>query len=122
MITKGDLAGAALASIRLFNGASALLIPEAMLKRLGGDPGHDATAVYPLRMFGVRTVLLGVELLVLKGEQRRRAAARGIVIHGSDVLAAAAAGLRGHMPPRVALATVLISSVNTCLAITASRS
>lgn len=122
MARKNDLAGQALGLIRLFNGSGALLIPETVLKRLGGDPAHDATAVYPLRMFGVRTVLLGTELLILKGEQRRRAAQRGILIHASDVLAAAIAGLRGQMPKRVALATVAISSINTYLAITASGS
>ena len=121
MIRKNDLAGRALAAIRLFNGAGALFVPETALKRLGGDPAHDGSAVYPLRMFGVRTLLLGTELLVLTGEERRRAARRGIVIHGSDVLAAAAAGLRGYLPRRVAVATVLISSINTYLAVTASR-
>ena len=122
MTMKSDRASKLLALIRLFNGSSALLIPEAMLKRLGGDPSYDATAVYPLRMFGVRTVLLGTELLILRGEERRRAARRGIVIHGSDVLAAATAGLRGQMPARVAMATVAISSVNTYLALAGSRS
>lgn len=121
MIRKNDLAGRALAVIRLFNGAGALFVPETALKRLGGDPAHDGSAVYPLRMFGVRTVLLGAELLVLSGEERRRAARRGIVIHGSDVLAAAAAGLRGHLPGRVAVATVATSSINTFLAVIASR-
>jgi hypothetical protein len=121
MTMKSDRASKLLALIRLFNGSSALLIPEKVLKRLGGDPAHDSTAIYPLRMFGVRTVLLGTELLILKGEARRRAARRGILIHGSDVLAAATAGLRGQMPQRVAAATVLISSVNTCLAVVAAR-
>jgi predicted nucleic acid-binding protein len=118
---KSDLASKALAFIRLFNGTSALLIPESVLKRLGGDPGHDASAVYPLRMFGVRTVLLGAELLIVRGEERRRAARRGILIHASDVVAAATAGVRGQMPPRVAAATALISTLNTGLAIVASR-
>lgn len=121
MTMKNELASRLLAFIRLFNGATALVIPEQVLKRLGGDPRHDATAVYPLRMFGVRTVLLGTELLILKGEERRRAARRGIAIHGSDVLAAAIAGVRGQLPQRVAAATVLISTVNTGLAVLASR-
>jgi hypothetical protein len=122
MTMRSDRASKLLALIRLFNGSSALLIPEAMLKRLGGDPGYDATAIYPLRMFGVRTVLLGTELLILTGDEQRRAARRGILIHGSDVLAAATAGLRRQMPARVAMATVAISSVNTYLAVAASRS
>jgi hypothetical protein len=121
MTMKKDLAGRSLALIRLFYGVTALVIPESVLKRLGGDPKLDASAVYPLRMFGVRTVLLGAELLVLHGEERRKAAKRGILIHGSDTLAAATSGVRGYMPPRVAAMTVAISSVNTALAIAASR-
>ncbi len=115
-------AGTALALIRLFNGTAAWAVPEVVLRRLGGDPVRDAAAVYPLRMFGVRTAVLGAELLLARGEQRRRVARRGIVVHGADVLAAAAAGVRGQVPRRVAVATVLLSSVNTGLAIAASRS
>ena len=121
MIRKNDLAGRALAVIRLFNGAGALFVPETALKRLGGDPAHDGSAVYPLRMVGVRTVLLVAELLVPRGEERRRAARRRIVVHGGDVFAAAAAGLRGPLPARVAVATVAISSINTYPAVAAPR-
>ena len=44
----------------------------------------------------------------------------GIVIHASDTAAAAAGGIRGELPPRVAALLTGISTVNTTLAILGS--
>jgi hypothetical protein len=71
-------------------------------------------------MFGVRTVILGAELLVGDPETRRRSMRLGIVIHASDTVAAASGGIRGQLPPKVAIATTAISSLNTALAILGS--
>ena len=105
-----------LGAIRLFNGASALLLPEATARRLGTDPEADAAPVYPLRMFGVRTVVLGIELLWGDERTRARSLRVGRVIHASDTLAAALGGIRRQLPPRVAILLTVISSVNTALA------
>ena len=51
-----------LGGIRLVNGAVALLVPEAAARRLGTDPEANPAPLYPLRTFGVRTVILGGEL------------------------------------------------------------
>jgi hypothetical protein len=118
---NSDRAVRALAIVRLINGTAALLAPELMLRRLGTDPRRDPSGVYPLRMFGIRTVLIGAELLASRGEARRRAARLGILIHASDTIAAATGGVRGQLPPQAALMTTLISSVNTALAVAASR-
>ena len=72
MTTRSDRARRILAIVRLFNGSAALLVPELMLRRLGTDPQRDPSGIYPLRMFGIRTVLIGAELLALQGEARRR--------------------------------------------------
>jgi hypothetical protein len=117
-----DRAARLLATVRLFNGAVALVVPEAMLRRLGTDPRRDSSGVYPFRMFGIRTVLIGADLLARDGEVRRRAARLGILIHASDTIAAATGGLRGQLPRRAALVTALISSANTALAVIAARS
>src|SRR5262249_62126039 len=71
MAISRDHARIALASTRLVNGVLALLAPEVMLRRFeagqGADPGAGKdpgrVAVYPLRMFGIRTVVLGGQLL-----------------------------------------------------------
>jgi hypothetical protein len=109
----------ALAAIRLLNGGAALFTPEKLAKRLDADPEANGAVIYALRLFGVRTIVIGAELLVLRGEQLDRSLRKGVVIHASDTVAAAAAGARGYLPPRTAALTTLISTVNTGLAIAA---
>jgi hypothetical protein len=110
-----------LAAIRICNGAAGLLYPEFLLRRLRTDPRIDRSGIYPFRMFGVRTLLIGLELLTLSGEDLRRASNRAVLIHACDTLSAASAGLRGDLPRRAGVATTLISATNTALAIVAAR-
>ena len=49
--------------VRLVNGAAALFAPAAMARRLGVDPDEHGPALYALRLFGVRTVLIGIDYL-----------------------------------------------------------
>ncbi|MDK0524060.1 hypothetical protein [Streptomyces sp. ML-6] len=112
-----------LAGIRLFNGAAGLLAPELLIRRF--DPGREPpspAAVYAFRLFGIRTVLLGLDLLSHSGDRLRADLCEGILIHGSDTATAATLGIHGHVPPRTAVLTTLISAVNTALAISASAS
>jgi hypothetical protein len=120
-MTSGSalLARRALAAIRLVNGTLAVVAPRVMLRRLGTDPVEDPSGVYPLRMFGVRTVLIGVDLLV-RGDTAREVARRGILIHACDAAAAAAAGVRGDLPRRVAVAATALSGLNAVLAVVGS--
>lgn len=110
-----------LAAIRIFNGTAALLAPQFLLRRLGTDLSQDRSGIYPFRMFGIRTVLIGADLLLLQGEQRRRATQLAVLIHASDTVAAATAGLRGDLPRKAAATTTLISAGNTVLAVLATR-
>lgn len=123
MATNFDHARIALGAVRLLNGTMALVAPEYMLRRLGADPVISRVAVYPLRMFGIRTVVLALDLLwpARPGEQRRRARRAGIVIHASDAMSAAWAGLRGQLPGEVAVAATTISVCNTALATVMAR-
>jgi hypothetical protein len=110
-----------LAGIRLVNGGLALLAPEFLLRRLGTDPERDPSGIYPFRMFGIRTVLIGADLLLLTGEESRRAAKLAVVIHASDTVSAATCGVRGYLPRRAAVMATLISSINTALAVISAR-
>jgi hypothetical protein len=114
-----DHARIALAAIRLVNGTMALLTPEMMLRRLGADPAANKVAVYPLRMFGIRTVVLGVDLLA--GGSRQHQGRVGVVIHATDAASAITAGLRRQLPARVALVAAGISLTNTALAAIIAR-
>ena len=115
-----DAARKALAAVRLFNGTAALLVPRLMLRRLG-IPADDSSGVYPLRMFGIRTVVIGSDLLLLRGDDLRRASQVAVLIHACDALSAATAGARGDLPRKSAVVATLVSAVNTWLAVVASR-
>ncbi len=115
----GDYARIALASIRLFNGAAALFAPATLARRLGVDPEANRAALYVLRMFGVRTVLIGAQLLLRDEGVRSHSLRVAPVIHAVDAAAALIAGDRGHLPRRVATTAALISTVNTVLAVVA---
>jgi hypothetical protein len=110
-----------LGAIRLVNGAIALAAPEVMARRLGTDPDANPAPIYPLRMFGVRTVILGAELLVGDEETRRRSAKLGQVIHASDTVAVALGGARGQLPRRMAAMVTALSALNTLLSFLGSR-
>ncbi|HEY7149343.1 MAG TPA: hypothetical protein VH420_07840 [Gaiellaceae bacterium] len=112
-----DAARLALAAIRVFNGATALVAPERLDARLG----LDRTADYPWRMFGIRTVLLGVDLLSSDPEVRRHALRASVLVHGSDTISAAKAGFTRALTPRAAATATAISAVNVALALIASR-
>ncbi|MFI0808921.1 hypothetical protein [Streptomyces echinatus] len=107
-----------LAGIRLFNGAAGLLAPESLIRRF--DPDRDPpspAAVYAFRLFGIRTVLLGLDLLTHSGERLRDDVRDGILIHASDTATAAMLGINGRVAPHTAVLTTLISAVNTALAV-----
>ncbi|WP_190130976.1 hypothetical protein [Streptomyces mashuensis] len=108
-----------LAAIRLVNGAAALLAPRLMARRLGADAAGPAL-VYVLRMFGVRTVVLGADLLLVRDpEQLHRMLRVGTFIHASDALAAACAGRHGTLPRATATAATTVSTVNVALTLLA---
>ncbi|MGW6978269.1 hypothetical protein ACWGE1_02275 [Streptomyces sp. NPDC054932] len=110
----------ALAGIRLFNGVTGLLVPALLIRRLDPDRDLSPAAVYAFRLFGIRTILLGLDLLTNRGERLREDLREGVLIHGSDTATAALLGIRGQLPPRTAVLTTLISAVNTTLAASAA--
>jgi hypothetical protein len=117
LVGAGPRARYALAVIRIGNGALALVAPSIIIKRFGEDPGEGAAAIYGLRLFGVRTVLIGVDLLTQRGQPLLHTTRQAVVIHASDTLTAAGLGISGRLRPRMAISLTLISGINTVLAI-----
>jgi hypothetical protein len=116
-----EYARIALACIRLFNGLAALLAPHILLRGLQLDPEKNPGASYAFRLFGVRTVILGAELLRGDAAVRERSLRLGVFIHASDTIAAVLAGASGQIPAPAAARVALLSAVNTCLALYAKR-
>lgn len=107
-----------LALIRLVNGVLALVAPQVLTKRF--DEEHDAPPVahYAFRMFGVRTVLIALDLLRKPGSKRSHAVHAAPLIHASDLGAAIMAARSGLVPKRTGQIIVAISGLNTLLALT----
>jgi hypothetical protein len=116
----GDKARLALAAIRIANGAAALFAPHALSRRL--DVEESARPMgYPFRMFGIRTILLGADLLARDPAVRRHALRAAVVVHASDTVSAYRTGVEGGLPRRAARIATAISALNTLLAVLASR-
>ena len=94
-----DYARITLAGIRLFNGVAALFVPATLARRLGVDPEANPAALYALRLFGVRTVLIGAQLLLRDSGVRAHSLRVAPVIHALDATAALIAGDRGQLCP-----------------------
>jgi hypothetical protein len=108
-----------LAAIRLFMGTAGLVAPEFLARRMQIDPKVQPGIIYVFRMFGIRTILIALDLLLWGEAHRRHALRAGLVIHVSDAIAAATAGLKGLVPLRPAATATLISSFNVALALLA---
>ena len=115
-LTGRDYARIALACIRIFNGTAALAAPRRFSRRLGKDADAEGSAVHIARMFGIRTILIGVDLLSPDPGIRRHAQKVALMIHVSDTISAASAGLSRQLPVRSAVFATGISAVNVVLA------
>lgn len=116
----GTAALRTLAAIRLFNGTVALVAPGVIVRRTSSHP-RTTEPYYALRMFGIRTVVLGADLLLLTGDGQARARDQAVLIHAVDTLSAVVGGLRGDQPVSIARMTIGISAVNTALAVVGRR-
>src|SRR3712207_6028949 len=91
-----DVARVVLASVRLTMGTAGLLAPGTVIRRLHIDPSVQPGMRYPLRMFGIRTVLIAADLLRRDGPDRRRAVLLAPVVHGTDTVSAYLARSEEH--------------------------
>ncbi|MGH2722592.1 MAG: hypothetical protein ACRDJO_13475 [Actinomycetota bacterium] len=119
MTREGERALTALGVVRLTVGMVALLAPRRYAKVLEVDPEDRGAIDYIVRLFGIRTVFLGLDLLC--SEQRAVSAHHAVFIHAFDAAAAVAGGLTGQIPPRAAATGTALSGLNTVLAIRGRR-
>jgi len=121
--TIGIAARYGLGAIRMVNGTLGLLAPGIIIRRLGdSEPETNAAAIYGLRMFGIRTVLIGADLFRLRRPELDRALSSAIVIHASDTVTVLSLWRHRYLTPATARPLALISGLNTVLALTAAMS
>ena len=122
-MNTGDLARVALAGIRMTNGAIAIVAPSIITRRFNapGETEPHPAAVYALRMFGIRTVLVALDLLHHDASTRAHAVRVAPIVHATDLCTA----ILISRSPRVSQSTgriiVAISGLNTLLAFVAHR-
>lgn len=101
------------------NGALGLAAPQFLASRVAAAEPPSVAATYAFRMFGIRTILLAAELVVIRDQGRRRTLRRAVVIHGSDTVSAAALALGRRVPGRTGALLTGISATNVALALIA---
>lgn len=116
-----EKARVALGVIRLVNGGLGLLLPRVLIRRIDSTD-TSAAAVYAFRLFGIRNILIGREVLVRRGEALDRSLDEAVVVHGSDSLTATVLTVTGAVPRRSGLLLIAVSVTNTTLALLARRS
>jgi hypothetical protein len=107
--------------VRLINGAGTLLATRPFGKRLGVDVDASPALYYAFRLFGIRTVYSGAELIFGRGEHLRNAVAIAPIFHVSDTVTAVVALRHGHLPKKSAQTAVAISLFNVVLSLLAWR-
>jgi hypothetical protein len=91
-----------------------------IISRFGdGNPAANPAAIYGLRLFGIRTVFIGLDLIRLHGRDLDRALRVAPIIHASDTATVLALQRNKQLSPERARPLVLISGLNTVLAVTA---
>lgn len=116
-----DGARVALGVVRLVNGGLGLLVPGVLIRRIDSTDPNPA-AVYAFRLFGIRNILIGRDVLVRRGEDLDRSIDEAVVVHGSDSLTATVLTVTGAVPRRAGLLLMAVSVTNTTLALLARRS
>jgi len=115
-----DAARVTLAGIRIANGTVGLVAPQKLAERLGVEE-HEGPLGYPFRMFGIRTILIGLDLLSGDPAVRQHAVRSAVLVHASDTISAFVTGVTGGLPRKGAVAATAISAINTGLAVLAAR-
>ena len=117
----GRAARIALGVIRIVNGGLGLFVPRVLIGRIDPQDPPSPAAVYAFRLFGVRTLLIGRDLLRPPGARLDRTVAEAPLIHVSDTATATLLTAGGTVALRSGLTLVAISGLNTVLAVVARR-
>lgn len=118
--TLGTVARFTLGGVRILAGGTGLLAPTMIISRFGdGNPAANPAAIYGLRLFGIRTVLIGADLIRLHGRDLDHALRVAPLIHASDTATVLTLQRTKQLSPERARPLALISGLNTVLAVTA---
>jgi hypothetical protein len=98
--TEEQLLQTQLAVGRIVIGGGALVAPRLTGRAFGIDPAANPAASYVGRLFGVRAVLMAVQLLTVRPEERVRVLRQNVAVDLVDAVAAVAATRAGALDRR----------------------
>jgi hypothetical protein len=101
--------------VRLVEGVLALAAPRLLLGRLVTDPEQDPSGSYPFRLFGVRSVPIGADRLILTGDRAGPESKVAVAIQATDTAKPATRLLTGHLPWRAGSVASLACAVHSLL-------
>lgn len=107
--------------VRIVNGALGLFLPTTLIARIDPENPPSPAAVYAFRLFGVRTVLIGLDLVRRSPEARAKAVSEAPLIHAADTATATLLTATGRVSVRTGAPLIAISGLNTLLAVLARR-
>jgi hypothetical protein len=109
-----------LGGIRMLTGTLGLVAPTRIAQRLGDPaPERNAAAIYGIRLFGVRTILIGLDLFRLRGTALHGALRSAVLIHASDTATVLSLQQSAVLAPEKARPLAAISGLNTVLSVIA---
>jgi hypothetical protein len=88
--------------------------------RLGVQTASSAGLGYGLRLWGVRTILLGISLLWAHDDPDAPVVRQAPLVHAADTTAAVVVLKRGELPRPGAKVAVVASAINVVLAVLAN--
>jgi hypothetical protein len=101
----------------MVNGGLALFAPNVFGARLGVATATSPGFGYAFRFFGVRTLLLGVQLWRAADDRGSPVVRETLLVHASDTVAAIVVRQLGELSPRGATMAIGASALNTVLAV-----
>src|SRR5262245_8950164 len=95
--------GGQLAVGRIIIGIGSWAAPRLVERAFGIDPDANPAAGYPLRLFAVRDLVLGLFVLNTSGAERKRWLQAGLACDLVDIAAAGVSAKEGSLRPSAAL-------------------
>ena len=95
--------GGQLAVGRIVIGIGSWAVPRLVERAFGIDAGANPAAGYPMRLFAVRDLILGLGALNTSGDERKRWLQAGLACDLADIAAAGVSAKDGSLPPGAAL-------------------
>ena len=103
-------------AIRFGLGLAGWLSPTAAARLVGLDPQRETAVAWTGRLYATRELVIGGAIASADADERRRLLGWAAVMNVAEAVVLGAAGLRGRLPARAAVPSVLLAVASAGLA------